>query len=324
MTVADTFIGAEDSSAIETTLAPGPLVIAVSSRALFNLEEENRIFEEEGLLAYGEYQRNHEEDLLEPGTGFPLIRALLAFNEKYPDHLGVRVVVMSRNSADAGIRIQRSVEHHGLDIRSAVFSRGEPLSRYLGAFQTDLFLSMDHADVQRAIDAGFAAAIIYPPPSDGSPDTEVVRVAFDADAVIFSEHSERIYKQEGIEAFLAYEKDNAQRPLPEGPFAKLFKKLSMVQPAPESDEPPIRIAIVTSRNFAVQERVIRTLRAWGTPIDQAFFLGGLNKAPVLAAIRPHIFFDDQDVHVAPASRVASSARVPYLEGRDPGSAEDMS
>jgi len=289
----------------------GALVIGVSSRALFDLEEENRIFEQEGLEAYRKYQLDHEEQILRPGTGFSLIKALLGFNQRYPDQLEIRVVVMSRNSANAGIRILRSVQHYGLAIRSGVFSRGEPLSRYLEAFQTDLFLSKDHKDVQTAIDAGFAAAVIYDPPTGHEPDDRTVRLAFDADAVIFSEESERIYKEHGIEAFLAYERKNARKPLPEGPFAKLFKKLSLVQPEPDSDTPPIRIAIVSSRNFEIQERVIRTLRAWEAPIDQAFFLGGLDKAPILAAIRPHIFFDDQDVHVGPASHVVPAARVPY-------------
>lgn len=286
------------------------LVIGISSRALFSLEAENRIFEEEGVQAYRKYQRDHENEIIAPGTAFPLIKALLDLNQTTSERRLVEVIIMSRNSPDTGLRIFNSIAHHELDITRAAFTGGRSLAPYLEAFNVDLYLSKSEEDVQAAINAGVAAALIYDPPHHYDPEKTEIRIAFDADAVLFSEDSERIYQEQGLKAFAEHELQNADTPLSEGPFAKLLKILSYLQFGVDVENPLVRIAIVTARGSPAHERVIRTLRVWDVRVDEAFFLGGLAKDAVLKAFRAHIFFDDQDVHLAAASKVVPSARVP--------------
>ncbi|MDF1879926.1 5'-nucleotidase [Sulfurimonas sp. MAG313] len=286
------------------------LVIGISSRALFNLEDENDIFNDKGVKAYQNHQRENENKPLTKGTAYHLVEALLKLNELSGKKL-VEVIVMSRNSPDTGLRVFKSIEHFGLDITRAAFSGGENLSDYLQAFSVDLFLSKSEEDVQLAIDSGCAAAILYAPPKEIDMSQQI-RIAFDADAVIFSEESEHIYKTKGLEAFLKHEKENVNKPLPEGPFAKLLKTLSYLQEQFENS--PIRLAIVTARNSPAHERVVQTLRAWKVNIDEAFFLGGLSKDQILKAYRAHIFFDDQETHLEDASKLVPSGKVPYKTG----------
>lgn len=287
------------------------LVIGISSRALFDLRRENEIFERDGLQAYSDYQIAHEDELLEPGSGFSLVKALLRLNALSGKHM-VEVIIMSRNSADTSLRVFSSIEHYGLDITRAVLSGGENLSRYLESFGVDLFLSADEEDVQNAVNAGFAAGIIYPHADDYQrEEISQIRIAFDGDAVLFSDESEKIYQEQGLDAFVEYERANARKPLPKGPFANFLKALSRLQDSFPSDSAPIRTALVTARNTPARERVIRTLRAWNVRIDEAFFLGGMPKRDVLQKFGAHIFFDDQDAHASPASEVVPSARVPY-------------
>lgn len=293
----------------------GKLVVGISSRALFDLEEENRIFEEQGLEAYREYQMTHENDILRPGTAFPLVKALSGLNSE-DKHL-TEIIIMSRNSADTSLRIFNSIEHYGLDITRAALVSGASITRYLNAFKTDLYLSANEREVQEAINVGIAAGIICSPtdvPIDPNEEIPQIRIAFDGDAVIFSGEAERIYKEHGLKAFEEYERSNAQRLLPEGPFAKLLKTLSMVQRQFPGESSPIRLALVTSRNAPAHERVVRTLRAWDVRIDEIFFLGGIDKSDVLAAFGANIFFDDQRIHTDLASKVVPSARVPYVGG----------
>lgn len=290
------------------------LVIGISSRALFDLERENEIFEMQHEEAYACYQREHENVPLTPGTAFPLIKALLNLNRLIPDRRLVEVVVMSKNSPDTGLRAFNSIEHYGLDITRAAFTRGDSLATYLEAFDVDLFLSKHEGDVQAAIDSGVAAAVLYEPPEELSDDPTEIRIAFDGDAVLFSDESERIYKEQGLEAFLEHERKNRDNNLPEGPFAKLLKTLSLVQKQFEPGRCPVKIALVTARSSPTHARVVHTLRAWGVTIDKAFFLGGVAKDKVLKAFGAQIFFDDQDAHLATASRLVPSARVPYRGG----------
>lgn len=288
------------------------LVIGVSSRALFDLEEENRIFEEQGLEAYSKYQFEHENDILKPGTAFPLVKALQKLNAD--GRYLTEIIIMSKNSSDTSLRIFNSIEHYGLDISRAALVGGASISPYLGAFKTDLFLSANENDVQEAINANIASGIICDHSNlPINPDDEIpqIRIAFDSDAVIFSDESERIFQAEGLEAFAEHEQKNAQNPLPEGPFAKLLKTLSLIQKQFPKDESPIRTALVTARNAPAHERVIRTLRAWDVRIDEVFFLGGVKKSEVLKAFNANIFFDDQPAHTDPASKLVPSARVPY-------------
>lgn len=288
------------------------LVVGISSRALFDLEEENRIYENDGLKAYSEYQVAHENEILKPGTAFPLIKALLKLNTE-KQHL-TEVIVMSRNSVDTSLRIFNSIEYYGLNISRAALVGGAQIFPYLNAFRTDLFLSANESDVQEAINANIAAGIICSHtdlPIDSNKDINQIRIAFDGDAVIFSDESERIYQTQGLQAFAEYEHQNAQKPLPEGPFAKLLKTISIIQQSFPENPSPIRTALVTARNAPAHERVIRTLRAWNVRIDEAFFLGGIEKSEVLKSFGANIFFDDQTVHTEPASRLVPAARVPY-------------
>jgi 5'-nucleotidase len=288
------------------------LVVGISSRALFDLEFENRIYEEEGLQAYLEYQRAHEQDILKPGTAFPLIRALHKLNNG-GEQL-VEIIIMSKNSADTSLRIFNSIEHYGLAISRAALVGGNKIAPYLSAFRTGLFLSANEEDVQEAIDAGVAAGLICSHDDlDIHADEEIdqIRIAFDGDAVIFSDESEKIFKSQGLEAFEEHERLNARKPLPEGPFAKLLATISKVQKQFPTENMPIRTALVTARNAPAHERVIRTLMAWGVRIDEAFFLGGVQKSDFLKAFGAHIFFDDQAVHTDPASKLVPAARVPY-------------
>lgn len=287
------------------------LVVGVSSRALFDLERENRIYEEEGVAAYEEYQRAHEQEILQPGSAFQLVKAMLRLNEM-SGRRKTEIIIMSRNSADTSLRIFNSLKYYGLDVTRAALTGGQGLAPYLEAFRTDLFLSADAGDVQQAINGGIAAARIYTEniPAPGQ-ELRQIRIAFDGDAVLFSDASERIYQEQGIDAFQAYEEQNARNPLPEGPFAKFLKSISAIQQEFPADESPIRTALVTARNAPAHERVIRTLRAWDVRIDEAFFMGGVPKTQILQAFGAHIFFDDQTVHTDPASSHVPSAQVPY-------------
>ncbi len=290
----------------------GKLVVGISSRALFDLETENAIFEKEGLEAYARYQIEHENDLLKPGTAFPLIKALS--NLKKDGEYLTEVIVMSRNSADTSLRIFNSIKEYGLNISRAVLAGGTNIAPYLSAFKTDLFLSAKEEDVQQAVNAGVAAGTICTPTVlniDPKKDNRQIKIAFDGDAVIFSDEAERIYQKDGLQAFSKHEEQNAKSPLPEGPFAKLLKTLSFIQKEYGEEDMPIRTALVTARNAPAHERVIRTLRAWDVRINEAFFLGGIEKSAVLKAFQADIFFDDQTVHTEPASKLVPSARVPY-------------
>lgn len=296
------------------------LVIGVSSRALFDLSEENELFETKGVEAYCQYQVEHEKDFLAPGNGFRLIEALLNIN-KIPGHEGnVEVIIMSHNSPDTSLRVFNSIAHYGLQISRAVLASGASLAPYLTAFHTDLYLSADEEDVQAAIDCGIAAGIIccdriQAVDGTGEP-IEQIRIAFDGDAVLFSDESEQIYKEQGLEAFEENEHLRANQPMSQGPFAKFLKTISDIQRDFPQEQSPIRTALVTARSAPAHERVIRTLRAWNVRIDEAFFLGGIAKSDVLKAFGAQIFFDDQAVHTKPASKVVPSARVPYKK-KDP-------
>lgn len=292
------------------------LVIGISSRTLFDLDEEDRLFQEKGIVEYRKHQKEKEDDILTKGTGFYLAEALLNLNKLSKTNRLVEVIVMSRNSPETGVRILNSIKHYNLDITRSAFTGGEPLSPYIEAFQVDLFLSKNEEDVQKVIDSqSAAAAIIYAPPSDFESDSSTVRIAFDADAVLFSDSSEQIYKEKGMAEFHKNELENEDIPLKEGPHGKLLKTLSKIQSRMDDTSielTPLRLAIVTARNSPSHMRVIKTLRNWDVYVDEAFFLGGIAKDKVLKAFNAHIFFDDQDAHLLSAQKVVPSGRVPYL------------
>lgn len=296
-----------------------PLVIGISSRALFDLETENTIFEQQGLEAYETYQVENENRILEKGPAFQLVKAFLELNKLQKERL-VEVIVMSRNSPNTSLRIFHSAAAYGLDITRAALTGGAGITPYLHAFKTDLFLSAYAPDVQKAIDCNIAAGTILAGNAQAATDMQYnqIRIAFDGDAVLFSPESERIYQQQGLEAFTENECKNANIPLEPGPFANFVQTLVHIQSQfADSDTAPIRTALVTSRSAPAHERAVKTLRSWGVRIDEAFFLGGVSKKEVLSAFGAHIFFDDQFAHAEPASEVVTSAVVPYREGCNP-------
>jgi len=291
------------------------LVVGVSSRALFNLEEEDRIFKKKNIRGFRKYQLKNENKMLKKGTAYPLIEALLKLNKHVDkDKPIVEVIVMSRNSPETGVRVLKAIKKHKLPITRWAFSGGEPLAPFIDAFGIDLFLSRDESDVQKIIDtANCATALIYDPPENFHPETERVKFAFDADAVVFSEESEIIYKKKDIKAFHKHEKKNEDVPLNDGPFANLLRKLSDIQDFLPIDKElsPLRIAIVTARNAPSHMRVIKTLRKWNVYVDEAYFMGGLPKEKVLEAFGAHIFFDDQHSHLSDSSKKVPCGRVLY-------------
>ena len=291
------------------------LIVAISSRALFDLSESHAVYEAGGVEAYQQHQVEHEDDLLQPGVAFELTRKLLRLNDAGHQH--VEVVLLSRNSADTGLRVFNAISRYKLGITRAVFTSGRDTSRYVPALGTHLFLSADPEDVRHALESGHAAATIVPRlgydrsgGSSSSADGEL-RIAFDGDAVLFSDEAERVYQSQGLEAFSASEASAAGTPLGGGPFKNFLAALHRIQTDFPRNKQPIRTALVTARSAPAHERVIRTLRAWGVRIDEALFLGGLDKAEFLRAFGADIFFDDQRRHVESASRVVPSGHVPH-------------
>ena len=286
------------------------LVVAVSSRALFDLDESHRIFETEGKEAFCKYQIDHEDEILEPGLGFALVKKFLTINERSPEAPMVEIILLSQNSADTGLRIFNSIDHHGLNISRAAFTSGMSPYGYIPAFGAHLFLSANTEDVIKALDAGYAAATIL---STGASNRypEQLRIAFDGDAVLFSDESERIFQKEGLDAFTTNEKNSAKIPLTGGPFKDFLMALHRIQKTFDEEASPIRTALVTARAAPAHERVVRTLRDWDIRIDEALFLGGMAKGEFLNAFAADIFFDDQKGHCESASQHVTAAHVPH-------------
>lgn len=321
------------------------LTVAVTSRALFDLEEGHALFEREGLDAYATYQREQEDRVLAPGVAFPVVRKLLALNRGAPPETPrVEVILLSRNSADTGLRIFNSIQHYDLNIVRATFTSGEATWPYIKPFGTDLFLSANPQSVRSALSHGIAAAHILPrssgeraaaamaPEPGGSlaeaagKDTDLdgrhaqLRIAFDGDAVIFGDEGERIAREQGVAAFGLHERQRAREPLSGGPFRNFLSALHALQTAfPAGEASPIRTALVTARSAPAHERVIRTLRDWGVRLDEALFLGGREKGPFLEAFGADIFFDDSQHNIDNArqhQRVAAG-HVPHGVANDP-------
>ncbi len=285
------------------------LVVAISSRALFDLGESHALFEREGVDAFARHQIEREDELLTPGIALPLVKKLLSLNRASPDVPRVEVILLSRNSADTGLRIFNSIEHYGLDIVRAAFTRGEPTLPYVHAFGADLFLSANPESVAAALAAGVAAATILPSHAPRRASDQL-RIAFDGDAVLFGEESELISEQGGLEAFHRHETERAREPLSGGPFRGFLDALHRLQDAFPSESSPIRTALVTARSAPAHKRVILTLRHWGVRIDEALFLGGRPKGPFLEAFGADIFFDDSAINVESARRHVATAHVP--------------
>jgi 5'-nucleotidase len=299
------------------TLTPPPLVVAITARALFHMEDSHGLFEAQGLQAYAEHQRQREDEVLAPGIAFPLVRKLLALNQGAPPEAPrVEVILLSRNSSDTGLRVFNSIQHHGLDIRRATFTSGAPVWPYIRPFGAQLFLSANPESVRRALEAGIAAATILPALAPDSAHDQL-RIAFDGDAVIFGDESERVSREHGVEAFGRHEHERAREPLSGGPFRGFLSALHDLQAAfPAGEAAPIRTALVTARSAPAHERVIRTLRDWDVRLDEALFLGGREKGPFLQAFGADIFFDDSPHNIDSARRHVAAGHVPHGVAND--------
>lgn len=290
----------------------GKLVVAIASRALFNLDESHSVFENEGVEAYARYQIEHEDDILEAGAAYPLVKKLLNLHLPNSTEPLVEVILLSRNSADTGLRIFNSIQHHQLNITRAAFTNGDNPYRYVQAFGAHLFLSAHPNDVREALKAGCAAATIFPNYNNTNLTSDQLRIAFDGDSVIFSDDSERIYQTQGLEAFAKNEQASAKDPLPAGPFKSFLQALHQLQTQYPPKQCPICTALVTARSAPSHERVIRTLRTWGIRLDQALFLGGLSKGQFLQGFAADFFFDDQWGHCeSAASQNVAAGHVPH-------------
>jgi 5'-nucleotidase len=288
----------------------GKLVVAISSRALFDLTESHHVYETEGVEAYARYQIAHENEILKKGVAFHLVQKLLRINETQEEEL-VEVILLSRNSADTGLRVFNSIKHYGLNITRAAFSSGDSPYAYVSAFGSHLFLSTHPDDVCQALAAGYAAATISPQGTLNN-NTHELRIAFDGDAVIFSDESERIYQEHGLAAFAANETAKAEQPLEGGPFKAFLQALQVIQRSFPETTCPIRTALVTARSAPSHERVIKTLRHWNIRIDEAIFLGGLAKGEFLKAFKADFFFDDQKGHCdSAAEQLVATGHVPH-------------
>ncbi len=288
----------------------GKLVVAISSRALFDLDASHQVFEQQGKAAFCQYQIEHEDDILESGVAFPLVEKLLSINKMVDQPPVVEVILLSRNSADTGLRVFNSIKHHQLDITRAAFTSGRSPYSYVPAFGAHLFLSADAEDVKNALSAGCAAATILSS-SPATSQSKQLRIAFDGDAVLFSDEAERVYKEEGLSAFTKNEQQQAKKPLTGGPFKPFLSALQVIQGQFEPDQSPIRTALVTARAAPAHERVVHTFRAWGIRIDEAMFLGGMDKTAFLRAFGADIFFDDQKHWCESASQHVATGHVPH-------------
>ena len=304
----------------------GQLVVAISSRALFDFEEENLVFEQSDDRAYMKLQLERLEEPAKPGVAFSLVKKLLAFNDATTQR--VEVVILSRNDPVSGMRVFRSAQHYGLSIQRGSFTRGQSPWRYLKPLNANLFLSTHLSDVRAALDAGVPAAQVYPHSAHASEaHPHEVRIAFDGDAVLFSDEAERVFQSQGLSAFQAHEHAKASQPLLAGPFKPLLAALHRLQ---QEGTPTIRVrtALVTARSAPAHERAIRTLMEWNIEVDEAMFLGGLPKGEFLKEFEPDFFFDDQTGHIesaaqhVPSGHVASGISNPPTSSAPPSDAQN--
>lgn len=294
------------------------LVVGVASSALFDLTESDAYFREHGELAYREYQDKHLAETLPRGVAFPFIQRLLHLNDLRPEDPLVEVIVLSRNDPDTGLRVMRSIDDYDLNMTRAIFTQGRAPYDYIGALDMSLFLSGNRPDVDAAIAAGFPAGHVLASMAEYDEDDPSLRIAFDFDGVLADDASERKYKTDGLEDYLDHEAEHRDVPLEPGLLKPLLSDLNRIQQLEEERrrldstyEPRLRIALVTARNAPAHERAIHSMREWGVRVNDAFFLGGIEKARVLEVMRPHIFFDDQDLHLTGAAEHVAGVHIPY-------------
>lgn len=296
------------------------LVVGVASSALFDLSKSDAVFRNEGEEKYRAYQRENLDEVLEPGVAFPFIRRLLDLNDLSEDERLVEVVILSRNDPETGMRVMRSVQHHGLDITRAIFMQGHAPYHFMEPLRMSLFLSANEDDVREAIRMGFAAGRVVgrAVADDGGTD---LRIAFDFDGVLADDSAERFYQEGTLEAYQENESALADVPLPRGPLAAFLEKINHIQRIedakhdadPEGYQRRVRVAVVTARSAPAHERAINSIHQWGLRVNDAFFLGGVDKGPILAVLEPHIFFDDQRRNIDTTSHLAPSVHIPFGE-----------
>ena len=292
-----------------------PFIITVSARALFDLEESHRVYQDQGLAAFGLYQREREHEPLKPGPIYPLVCKLLEFNKNLPE--GVRpfeVVLLSRNSTDTAVRVLNSIDALGLPLIRAIFTGGEPSSTYIEAIGADLFLSSNPEEVSKVVNTTkVAGATVLATPGQMSvqPHPTQIRIAFDGDAVLFSDEAERVYGESGLDGFQEHEHKHAKTPLKPGPFRGMLEAIHAIQQAFPENQSPIRTLLITARSMPAHSRAINTLKSWGVTVDEAQFLGGRPKAPFLKAFRADLFFDDSPQNIEHAMDVVVSGHVPF-------------
>lgn len=302
------------------------LVVGVASSALFDLTESDAYFRAHGEAAYAEYQDSHVDDPLEPGPAFPFIERLLALNDIRPGDPLVEVIVLSRNDASTGLRVMRSIERRELPVTRAIFTQGRSPLEYIGALGMSVFLTSNRDDVLTAVRAGYPAGHVLPHTAAYDDEDRSVRIAFDFDAVLATDESERVYQADGMAGFVANEVAKREVAHVPGLLQPLLADLNRIQRVEQELQardpeyaPRVRIALVTARAAPAHERAVRSLRSWGVTVNDAFFLGGIEKSRILEVMRPHLFFDDQDVHLSGALEHVAGVHVPYgvaNEGRD--------
>ena len=295
------------------------LVVGLASSALFDLDESDHVFRSEGSQAYRQYQLEKQNEPLKMGVAFPFIRRLLALNDLNPEDPPVEVILLSRNDPDTGLRVMNSIEHHQLEITRAVFLNGKSPYKYIPAFDIELFLSANPKDVNQAVSAGYAAGQILHGNIIDDKEDKQLRIAFDFDGVIADDESEEVFQNSGqLADFHSYEKSKVDVPHNPGPLKDFLQRISHIQKlesvkaeADGSYQPLLRVSIVTARNAPSHKRVINTMRSWGIMVDEAFFMGGVEKSKVLEVIKPHMFFDDQRLHLEASSDALPSVHVPF-------------
>jgi 5'-nucleotidase len=295
------------------------LVIGVASSALFDLSESDAYFQKQGEDAYRIYQDEHIDARLEPGVAFPFVRRLLALNDLRAGDPLVEVIVLSKNDPNTGLRVMRSIAAHDLPMTRAAFTRGRSPHEYIPAFSMSLFLSASEKDVRAAINAGYPAGQVLPSAMNDDEDGGALRVAFDFDGVVGDDESERVFRGTGgLAAFQDHEVEHRGEPVGPGPLKQLLVDLNMIQhlerermKVKKGYQPRLQISLVTARSAPAHERAVFTLMSWGVRVDDAFFLGGIEKAKVLKVMKPHLFFDDQTGHLTSAAEYAASVHVPY-------------
>ncbi|HQL57552.1 MAG TPA: 5'-nucleotidase [Myxococcota bacterium] len=291
------------------------LVVAVASSAIFDLSESDKVYRDQGTEEYRKFQWENRNKPLASGVAMPFVRRLLSLNDRFVDDQPVEVVLISKNSPETGLRVYKAITEHRLPITRAGFTNGQSPWRWLNGFGASLFLSAEAQDVAQAINAGHAAGTVLSSGCVDDPNDKELRIAFDFDGVLVDDEAERIYKSGGLEAFHAFERQRATQPLQPGPLGDFFKRLGHLQKRlrslPPSDGPTLRLALITARNAAAIERCIFTLKEWDVELDDTLFLGGMEKARFLSELRPHIFFDDQPIHLESAKSIAPAVHIPF-------------